>query len=192
MSKRGKKAILVDRYALTKAIEDAEKDGPLRNQKELWEIACELYNKKALGPTISHSIVQLRAREWKLEIKTKSAKGRRGPMSPEHRASFLAARGKRTSRKDKFKNDPEIQEHFKLLRERTPVRFHQIIDLVEEGSRTASQKLKCLDCSNFQTAEIRRCEIKACPQWAFRPYQGKTEDDEDVQEAEVVDMPYTD
>ena len=188
MSKRGKKAIEVNQYALTKAIEDAEKDGPLPNQKVLWETACELYNKKALGTTISHSIVQLRAKEWHLQIKTKSAKGRHGPMSPEHKERFLAARGTRTSRKDKFKNDPEIQEHFKLLRERTPVRFHQIVDLVEEGSRTASQKLKCLDCSNFQTAEIRRCEIKACPQWAFRPYQGKPEADEDAQEAEVVDM----
>jgi len=187
MSKRGKKAIQVDRYILTKAIEDIEKDGPLSNQKELWIKACELYNQKSSGPTISFSVVQLRAREWKLKIKTKSAKGRHGPMSEEHKERFLAARGKRTSRKDKFKTDPEIQEHFVQLRIRTPERFHQIIDLIERGSRTASQKLKCLDCACYQTAEIRRCDIIACPQWAFRPYQGKTEADEDVQEAEEVD-----
>ncbi len=29
-------------------------------------------------------------------------------------------------------------------------------------------RLKCLDCSVYELAEVRRCEIRNCPLWKFR------------------------
>lgn len=32
-------------------------------------------------------------------------------------------------------------------------------------------RLKCLDCCAWDTREVKRCEIRDCPLWPFRPYQ---------------------
>lgn len=35
-------------------------------------------------------------------------------------------------------------------------------------SRAKAVRLKCLDCCCGNAAEVRRCDIKTCPLWAFR------------------------
>lgn len=40
-----------------------------------------------------------------------------------------------------------------------------------DGARKDAIKLKCLECSGGEIAEVKRCEVFACPLWAFRPYQ---------------------
>ena len=187
MTKRGRAAIPVNQHILTQAIKDAEKDGPLSNQKEVWEKSAELYNAKCNPKKpLSHSIVALRAKSWSIQIQTPSGKGRRGPMSAEHKAKFIAARGKRVSKAEKFEQSESAQEALSLLESQVPARWHNLVDAARNGSRTAAVKLKCLDCSAYQTPEIRKCHIKACPLWLFRPYQGSLEPDED-QEAEEVE-----
>lgn len=39
-----------------------------------------------------------------------------------------------------------------------------------EYPRTALRAIraKCLDCTNNQIAEIRKCPIKGCPLWGYR------------------------
>jgi len=32
-------------------------------------------------------------------------------------------------------------------------------------------KLKCLECSNWQREEVKRCTVKFCPLWHDRPFQ---------------------
>lgn len=35
--------------------------------------------------------------------------------------------------------------------------------------KTNAIKLKCLECCAWQSAEVRRCEIRGCALWALRP-----------------------
>jgi hypothetical protein len=58
-----------------------------------------------------------------------------------------------------------------LLRRVVPVRHHRLVDRVEAGSVRAAIDLKCLDCSDYQIAEVRHCTVTACPLYGVRPYQ---------------------
>ena len=58
-----------------------------------------------------------------------------------------------------------------LLRRVVPVRHHRLVDRVEAGSLRAAIDLKCLDCSDYQIAEVRHCTVTACPLHSVRPYQ---------------------
>jgi hypothetical protein len=58
-----------------------------------------------------------------------------------------------------------------LLRRVVPVRHHRLVDRVEAGSLRAAIDLKCLDCSDYQIAEVRHCTVTACPLHGVRPYQ---------------------
>lgn len=40
--------------------------------------------------------------------------------------------------------------------------------------RAAAIQLKCLDCCAWQAREVRRCAIRDCALWSFRPYQEKS------------------
>jgi hypothetical protein len=57
------------------------------------------------------------------------------------------------------------------LRRVVPVRHHRLVDRVEAGSLRAAIDLKCLDCSDYQIAEVRHCTVTACPLHGVRPYQ---------------------
>ena len=56
-------------------------------------------------------------------------------------------------------------------------------------TRAKAIRLKCLECSNFNMAEVRRCHIKKCAIWPFRlGYMGKpVGNSEDVPEIEDPD-----
>jgi len=47
-------------------------------------------------------------------------------------------------------------------------------------TRAAAIRLKCIDCSAYQKAEVRNCDIRECPLWEFRLGAGRTEPLEDV------------
>lgn len=180
-------AIEVDRDLLVKCIEEVEAKGPLGTQKEVWEKSATLYNGRTDKQEIAYSTVSLRAKEWKISIKTPSARGRKKgtPMTEAHKEAMLAGRGKRRSKEDKFKESTVAQQALADLRRATPERFLPVLDKVEAGSRAAALKLHCLECSNFQTSEVRKCEITKCAIWLFRPYQGPLEADEDAEEEET-------
>ena len=46
----------------------------------------------------------------------------------------------------------------------------------ERVSRSKAIRLKCLDCSGDNMAEVRKCPATHCPLWRFR--MGKEENDE--------------
>ena len=54
-------------------------------------------------------------------------------------------------------------------------RYRGLAERAAEGSRSAAIRLTCLGCCGWQSAEVRRCEIRACPLWGFRP--GAKEDE---------------
>jgi hypothetical protein len=53
----------------------------------------------------------------------------------------------------------------------TPARYRRLVDKVEDGSLQAAIDLKCLDCSDYQVAEVRHCTVTGCPLYSVRPYQ---------------------
>jgi hypothetical protein len=173
----GRRTIIVDKGALERAIQTAEKDGPLATQNDVWKTAADIYNAGKVPEKISFSVVTLRAKQWGLKVKTSSARGKGKPMSDEHKAALLAGRGKRMSKAEKFEASDDATAHFEVMRKFVPSRYHTLIDAMERGSRTAAAKLNCLACMGFEdgcSAAIRNCTGgKVCPMYMFRPYQGK-------------------
>jgi len=179
-----KRTVLVHQPTLTESIGHAEKDGPLKNLGELWQAAAKIYNLRINNvgleyPEITHSVVMLRANEWKLPRITVAGKKGRGAMTAEQKAAMQAGRvANRRSKSEKFAENPEIVSAFEQIRARTPERFLPVLDQAENGSRTAAVKLHCLECSCWQTSEVRKCNVMHCALWPFRPYQGAVESDE--------------
>jgi hypothetical protein len=168
------KGIEVDKDKLTAAIQEAEKDGPLKNLSELWQAAAEIYNKTA-DRAITHSVVYLRAKEW--EIPHQTVGGKRGGDG-----SQLRNRGPRKSRGEKLAGNEEAQQCFAKLREITEAhevpRYLPLIEKIEKGSMAAAVKFHCLECCAFVTKEVRLCGCQECALWPFRPYQHQVEEDE--------------
>lgn len=186
VGRKGKPTIQVCKTTLQKAIDTAEKDGPLENRSTLYEAVAENYNslKSIDFKAITPSVVYLRINEFKLTMQT--PKGKRGGDGSQLHKN----RGQRVKKADKFKASSEAQEVIRKLRAaEIPERFNRdryltIIDGIEAGSRTAGSKLHCLQCSNFQTAEIKNCVIQTCGSFLFRPYQGTASADEEGEETE--------
>lgn len=180
-----KTAIEVDRDLLVSCIEEVEGKGPLATQKDVWEKSAKMYNGRTGLSEITPSIVGLRVKTWNVSVKTQSARGRgKGPMSEAHKKALLAGRGKRRSKADKFQESSVAQQALADLRQSTPERFQPVLDKIENGSRSEAVKLHCLECSGFQTSEVRKCKITRCALYLFRPYQGSLEADEDVEDEE--------
>jgi hypothetical protein len=47
---------------------------------------------------------------------------------------------------------------------------------MERLTRTKAIRMKCLDCSGGQQAEVRKCPATNCPLWRYR--MGREENDE--------------
>jgi hypothetical protein len=42
---------------------------------------------------------------------------------------------------------------------------------ISGSSRAAAVKAKCLDCTNWQRAEISCCPVDTCPLWPYKPFR---------------------
>jgi len=151
-------AIKVDLELLKRLIQEVENDGPLENQFILYYKVAELYNSNVQHdtfPAITHSIVKLRILSCNISIKTQP--GKKG------RTSF-SSQVTRTSRSEKFKNNPKILEAFRQMRKDFPTK-QKWMDKVEAGSLKYMMKLKCFECSGNDDAESKHCSIINCPLW---------------------------
>lgn len=173
---RGRKKKIVNESRLRYAIEQAEKDGPLSTQNEVYEKAAEIYNNGNSGDKLTHSVVMLRCKEFGIELKTKVSRGRR-KMTEEQKQAMAEGRGQRRSKAEKFAENPALQLWIKQLEKEVPPNYSHILEKVKSGSRAAANHLKCLECSGYQSAEIRKCTVIGCPLWGFRPSQGAIEDE---------------
>ena len=185
--------VSVDREKLVAAIRQAEANGPLENQTALFVRAAELYNRNSPPREISHSVVYLRIREWKIEIKTQPGKkGRQAgvKLSDEQKAKMQAGRalaGPRGSKQmSKIKN---LKEVFEEQRKSTPKEFHYLLEKAQAGSKVAALKIKCLDCAAWQRSEVANCGILGCGLYHIRPYKKvKAEVKEEEQESDINDI----
>jgi hypothetical protein len=178
----------VDRAKLEAALREAEKDGPLANLTKLWEAAAAIYNKNPGVTPITFSVVLLRAKEWNIQVKTQPGR-KGGPMSEEHKAALLAGRGQRKPRAEKMK---DFASTFDALRRDLNAhvdtrRFLPVVDAAEKGSLTAAVKLKCLDCCNWQTGEIKLCTANDCSLFPHRPYKPGAEEGDEAGDESVPD-----
>jgi hypothetical protein len=174
-------ALIVDRDRLVRAISAVEAAGPLSNMSALWVAAAAKYNDGHTGQCISPSVVYLRATEWKLEFVTKAGRrGRSGPMTPEHKAAMLGARGAKVSRRDKLSKNPLTPIVVSNMKRYAPSRLHVLVDQVGHGSMKAAIKLMCCGCMGYEdmSASIRDCTSHGCPLYLLRPFQKATDTEE--------------
>jgi len=151
--------IQIDKSQLAKIITDLENQRTFRTRQQLTEAVVE-----QLPMSVSPAWVTLRIKEFNIEPKT--PKGKRGraagtKLSSGQKAAMQAGRKTRS-----VTNVVELQEYF-------PESRQGLVNKIAKGSLAACVKAKCLECCNFDTKEIKHCEIKTCPLWSFRPYQEK-------------------
>lgn len=145
----------VDKQQLINTINEVEKNGPLLNRSELAETVAQTDWAKNYKPKpVTKSVVILRIKEFGIEPKTLKGKG-------QNNISRVA------TQKRKKRQKINLQE----LRDATPKKYWKLIDQIESGSNVACIKLKCLECSGWQTKEIRLCPVKTCANHSRRPYQ---------------------
>lgn len=159
----------IDRVAFQKVVTDLEANQEFENPSLLWKAVEQTSWAQNLQPRpLTASVAYMRAKELGIVYKTQP--GKRG------RAALVGVvRGPRKAGSVKMK---AFAESFAKLRTQTPTRFHPLIDKAEKGSKTACVKLKCLECSCWTTSEVRKCVINSCPLFPIRPFQGKSEEEE--------------
>jgi hypothetical protein len=181
-----KKTVEVDRNKLELAIEKAEVNGPLGNLNLLWEAVTEFYNKSYPPTQITKSVVMLRVNQWGLQVKTKAGKkGRTAGVSLTEEQKLAMKAGRKTSRKEKFANDPVISAGLEQLGKQVPERWSNLVEKLKNGSMKAAVTLNCLDCTAYQPKEIKLCTCTSCPLFAFRPYKGKLGDSSEEIDSEL-------
>lgn len=156
---------MIKEKLLREIIVELENGQEFSSKTSLWASVVREYNLRCLPPPrkpITVSVILKYVKELDIVIKTKSAKG------------FASGRGERIGKAIKYKNDPEVQKNFKILYERTPKEYHNVIKSVEKGSVKAAVKLNCLTCYGFDKGvkqAIRECSCYDCPMHHLRPYK---------------------
>jgi len=173
----GRRTKEVDRPLLERLVRVVEMSGPLSGGLNglYTELETEYNSTPGIPEPITSSVIGLRVKEWGIETKTKP--GKRGRAK-----GFGDGSGSRNriSKSEKFASNSFIVSHHNELEKVIPKRFLPVLDEVRNGSRRAAVKLNCLQCCGYMTAEVRKCTSQgSCPLWAFRPYQGKIEADEE-------------
>jgi hypothetical protein len=155
-------SIAVDQVRLALAVSTCEAAGNYTTRQQLWQDVALAYG------GVSPAWVYLKVEELNIPVKT--PKGKKGRQKGQ-----AINTGVKIGRGAKFAKKPEIKAAFKelekIVKQEQKGRFLPIFNKMVAGSMKAAVKLNCLECSNFQTAEIKYCPCVACPMYAFRPYQ---------------------
>ena len=153
-----------------KVVNDLESKQVFENPSLLWKAVEASDWAKALQPRpLTAAVAYARAKE--LGVTYKALPGKRGAV---------IGNGVPRVRIPRSKKMKAFVETFALLRKMTPKRFLPLVDKAEKGSAKACVKLKCLECSNWQSSEVKQCVIIDCPLYPIRPFQ--TKGDVDVSE----------
>lgn len=181
----------VDTTLLRRILKEIEADGPLKNQSMLYQKTAEQYNNalrdikmganangilvESIFDSITSSVVMLRIKENNIRVKT--LPGKRG----RPRGTIKLKDGqpiKRTTRAEKFQNNPKIVESLEAIRKEFPQK-QGWVDKLEGGSVIYGVRLKCYECGGGQVSEIKNCPILACPLYPFLPRNASIENIED-------------
>lgn len=160
----GRTLISVDKQKLTDIICNVEFTQQFNTRGDLIKEISRKYCIQEGVTNVTPSVVYLRIKEWNIQLKTQVA--RRGRKGGNPGIGSIP----RVSRSVKFQSDEKVRISLTILGNITPDRFKPVADRVKKGSMKAAIQLKCLDCCDYQTAEIRNCTCNDCSLWAFRPY----------------------
>ncbi len=65
-----------------------------------------------------------------------------------------------------------------------PSHLARLYERADSGkSRAAAIKGFCLECMGYSRRDVERCSATECPLFKYRPYQDKSESDDEVKEA---------
>jgi len=159
-----------------KVVTDLEAKQTFENPSALWKAVEGSDWAKNLKPrALTAAVAYVRAKELGIVYKTPPGKRGIGPVGG----------GVPRVRVPRSKKMKAFAETFAKLRKMTPKRYLPLIDKAEKGSAKACIKLKCLECSAWQSTEVKQCVIIDCPLYPIRPFQGKA----DVEEVEDAQQP---
>lgn len=155
----------IDKVEFQKVVSDLEGAQTFTNPSALWKAVEASEWAKGLKPrALTAAVAYSRARELGIVVKT--APGKRGlPSGPR-------VGGVRVPRSKKME---AFAVSFAEMRADTPKLYLPLIEKAEKGSLRACIKLKCLECSSWQSSEVRNCNIIGCSLYPVRPFQGKKE-----------------
>jgi hypothetical protein len=163
----GRTLIRVDKQKLTDIIGSVEFTQQFSNRGDLIKEVSRKYCMQEGVTNVTPSVVYLRIKEWNIDLKTpRNKRGRKG-------GNPSIGTIPRVSRGIKFQSDDKVRISLTILNNITPERFKKVADRVKKGSMKAAIQLKCLDCCDYQTVEVRNCTCNECSLWAFRPYSNR-------------------
>jgi hypothetical protein len=154
----------IDKSSLLAILAEIDGSKICTNRSSLFQKVADKYNGQH-SQQISASLVYLRVSQWKVELST--------PVGKKGRIKGFKIEGKsnKVSRSVKFANNSQIKSSLCQIRGIVPERFQPVVNRVVQGSMKAAVNLKCLDCCDYQTMEVKLCECQDCSLWPFRPYQ---------------------
>lgn len=156
----------INKVEFQKVVTDLEASQNFENPSTLWKAVEASDWGKTLQPRpMTAAVAYVRAKELGIIYKTQP--GKRGIQSGPIGGGVPRVRVPRSKKMKAF------AETFAKLRKSTPKRYLPLVDKAEKGSAKACLKLKCLECSNWQSSEVKQCVIIDCPLFPIRPFQGK-------------------
>lgn len=175
-SRKGKKAIAVNKTELEREIQVLESTQVFARQGDLWDALAA--TQWAISNKYSRSLVMGRAIKFGIPIKTKNARGNHlggGDALAKWRAENQTA-GTRVPRSEKIAESQDGQDWVNAMRQDQSLSRHKhVVDKAADGSLMAVIAAVCLGCACGNHEEIRNCEIKRCGAWFYRPYQNTQE-----------------
>lgn len=153
----GRTKVTVDEAELRQVVNELEEKNSYANRSYLFKAIAETEWAKNGKYTVS--VISNRITEFKIEVKTEKGRVGGGVKNPG---------GTRKTRVVPAKN-------LRALAQIVPERFKGALKKLEKGSLTAAIRLKCLDCTDYQRAEIVACPIISCALHHVRPYKGSPE-----------------
>lgn len=158
----------IDKVAFQKVVTDLEAATTFDSPSALWKAVENSEWAKALQPRpLTAAVAYARAKELGIVYKTQ-------PGKPGGKNGLSGGNPNRTSRGTKMK---AFAETFKRLKLETPKRFLPIVQKAQKGSAKACIKLKCLECSNWDSKEVKLCNIINCPLYPIRPFQPRANEE---------------
>ena len=163
----------ISKYDFQKVVTDLEASQTFENPSALWKAVEASDWAKGLQPRpLTAAVAYARAKELGIVVKTQP--GKRGIQGGPIGGGIPRVRVPRSKKMKAF------AETFAKLRKATPKRYLPLVDKAEKGSAKACIKLKCLECSAWQSSEVKQCIIDHCPLFPIRPFQGKADVEEEV------------
>lgn len=162
----GRTKIAIDKSELLQAIRTVESAAKFTTRQALAEtIAASDWAKNFQPKPITAAVVLLRIQQFGLGSEIATPKGKRGRakgtiLSTEQKAAMRAGRGQNFQ----CSNIGQLRKEF-------PESRQGLLNKVERGSLRATINAYCLQCSNFQSDEIRNCSVTGCALYSIRPYQ---------------------